>query len=446
MKELVKRFTELLRSPEGFLALTVIAVTILIGGIAYSATLKMFFDGLLLPCGKSQPLQVADFVCYYLAGVLAQHYLVHPIHIYDPAAQLVVYNDLIKPNAATHPLYCPYPPYFFLLMGVLVMLNLHDSFVLFCILGLVANLVSVYALFREHGWMHVVVGALLVVGCFPTWQGFLLGNTSIFLFPALCLYALNWKRRDSLGSCLSLIPYLFKFQYMPLQLLPALASSKWKLILTLGLSLGVMILASVGLLGLQNVLEFPNAMNQTYTFKPSDFQNIRGQLSYLPYSDLFLTQSMSNLRLGLAFIIGAWFWFKKETMLVKVDVDFELPCFSLLVLASTIFSPYTYVHDYSMNLLPCAWIWIWSQHHKLQLGQKLSFSLTLLTIGFPALSWLLGFNLLQFSAVHVQPFTLWAEALMILTSIGIYRIYKLKLKDPGLVQLDSKPGTSTDCA
>jgi len=433
LKELVKSFLELLRKPEGFLWLTVIAVTAMVGAIAYIATFKMFFDGLLLPCGIARDTPVADFVCYYLAGVLAQQNFVHPVHIYDPAAQLIVYNDLIKPNAALHPLYCPYPPYFFLLMGVLVLLNLHDSFVLFCILGLVANLVAVYFLFKSQGWKHIVIGAILAIGCFPTWQGFLLGNTSIFLFPAACLYALNWKSRNAMASCFSLIPYLFKFQYMPLQLLPALARSRWKLVATLGLSLGAMMLLSVAMLGLQNVLEFPRAMNQTYTFKPEDFQNIRGQLAYLPFHDFFLTQNMSNLRLGLAFIIGAWFWFKEEAKLAKVDVDFEFPCFSLLVLASTIVSPYTYVHDYSMVLMPCAWIWIWSEHHKLELGKVLSFSLILLTMGFPALSWVLGLALTNFTAIHVQPFTLWAELLMILTLVGMYRVYKLKLQETALV-------------
>jgi hypothetical protein len=422
LKELVKSFLELLRKPEGFLWLTVITVTALVGAIAYIAVFKMFFDGVLLPCGIARPTPVADFVCYYLAGVLAQQNFAHPVHIYDPAAQLVVYNDLIKPNAALHPLYCPYPPYFFLLMGLLVMLSLRDSFVLFCALGLVANLVAVYFLFKVQGWKHIVIGAVLAIGCFPTWQGFLLGNTSIFLFPVACLYALNWKSRKAMASCFSLIPYLFKFQYMPLQLLPALASNRWKLMLTLGLSFGAMMLLSVATLGLQNVLEFPRAMNQTYTFKPEDFQNIRGQLAYLPYRDFFLTQNMSNLRLGLAFIIGAWFWFKEEAKLAKVDLDFEFPCFSLLILASAIVSPYTFVHDYSMVLLPCAWIWLWSEHHKLELGKVLSFSLLLLTMGFPALSWFMGLTLPSFSAVGVQPFTLWAELLMILTVIGMYRV------------------------
>jgi hypothetical protein len=433
LRELVKSFRELLQTPQGFLWLTVLTVTILVGGIAYMTVFKLFSEGMLLPCGIARPTPVADFVCYYLAGILAQQNFVHPVHIYDTAAQLVVYNDIIKPNAALHPLYCPYPPYFFLLMTLLVTLSLHDSFVLFNFLGLVANLVASYFLFKPYGWKHIVIGASLTIFCFPTWQGFLIGNTSIFLFPAACLYAINWKNRNATASCLSLIPYLFKFQYMPLQLLPAIASSRWRLVTILGASFGALMLLSMATLGLQNVLEFPKAMNQTYTFKPEDFQNLRGQLVYLPFHDFFLTQSMSNLRLGLAFIIGAWFWFKEEAKLAKVDPNFEFPCFSLLIIASAIVSPYTFVHDYSMLLLPCAWIWSWSEQHKLQLGKGLSFSLIALTMGFPALSWVMGLALKSFGAVHVQPFTLWAELLIILTLVGIYRVYKWKLQQVSAV-------------
>ena len=375
-----------------------------------------------MPCGIARPTPVADYVCYYLAGVLAQQNFSHPVHIYDTAAQLVVYNDIIKPNEALQPLYCPYPPYFFLLMAVVVTLSLRDSFVLFNMLGLVANLVAVYCLFKDQGWKYIIIGAIFAIGCFPTWQGFLLGNTSIFLFPAACLYALNWRRRDGNATCLSLIPYLFKFQYMPLQLLPVFATNKWRLMIIVGLFLGAMMGLSVATLGLQNVLEFPKAMNQTYTFKPEDFQNIRGQLAYLPFKDALLTQTMSNIRVLIALIIGAWFWFKEEAKLARINKDFELPSFSLLILGSAIISPYTYVHDYSMVLMPCAWIWMWTQEHRQDMTRWLHFTLVFLTMGFPGLSWVMGLATPNFHAVGMQPFALWAELLMILTLFAMYKV------------------------
>lgn len=408
--------------------MTSFVITLVIGSLAYVAVIQMFLQGKLLPSGVLRETPIVDYICYYVAGVLAKQSLTQPVHVYDAAAQLVIYNDLIKPCAAAKTLYCPYPPYFFLLMVPFVALSLNDSFMLFCLLGLAANLLAIYGLFKEFGWKYIFIGGIFVIGNFPTWQGFLLGNTSIFMFPALWLYTSLWRRNLPFASGFSMIPYLFKFQYMPLQTIPAIKRFGWKFIVAAALSLVGLVAVSVATLGWQNVIEFPRAMNQTYTFKTTDFENLRGQLAFIPHTEFLLTQTMSNVRIAFSILIGLWFFYFELPKFSKAGVEVDLPVLSLTVLASVVVSPYTYVHDFAMVLLPCVWIWLWVKQYADVVGPLLSQSLLVLTVGFPAISWCFVFGQGVFCKIQQKPFAVWSEVLIILILVAMYKVMRSKVQ------------------
>lgn len=397
----------------------------------YQTIVELFSSGELLPTIKQEDITVIDYVCYYVGGILGQAGLQHTVHIYSPEVQLDIITSLTKPWIPSNSFYCPYPPYFFLLMAPFVKLGLTNSYALFCWLGVVANLASIYMIFRRLGWVQMLIGGIFIMCSSPMCQSFLLGNTSIFMLPAVTLYSLVWESKRPVAMGLSMIPYWFKYQYAPIQMLPALQQSPVKFGVTAAASLAVMVVCSGAALGFHNLKEFfPLAMPQAYLLKVTEFENIRGQLSFLPNADMWTAAPMSTLRFAIGFLLSAWFFFFEAPKLMKKHPGLELarPCFSLSIFVSALASPYTYAHDYTMVLLPCLWVWLWAQKYKQRLGKLLFSLLAFLTVGFPILSWAFMAFEPVLLLLHIKAYAIWCE---VLTTILVLAIYRLSLSDNG---------------
>jgi hypothetical protein len=404
----------------------------------YGLIIDLFVKGSLLPTVKvddsaNAAVTAIDHVPIYVGAILAHTGLQHPVHLYDPNVQREVVRSLTQPFVPTNALYNPYPPYFWLLLAPLTCLSLENSYVLICGVALVANLASIYAIFRKSGWAHTAVGGMFVMSCAPMFHSFLLGNFSMFLFPSLTLYGLILESKRPIAAGLAMIPYWFKFQYAPIQAMLALQKYPVKFGATVAITLGVMVLVSGLALGFFNYQEWlPYSMPVMYARVATGFENIRGQLAYLPNAEMWTGQPMSSARYILVVALSAWFFFLEIPRLTKrhPHLEFARVAFSLAVLFSALASPYTYDHDYEMVILPCIWIWFWAQKYKQQLGKTVYSGLAFLTVGFPLLSWaFMAFEPIFKWVLDVKMYAIWGEVLVALTLTALYKLCKHSTED-----------------
>jgi hypothetical protein len=399
----------------------------------YSTIVEDFMAGALLPTSMKVgvPVTVIDFVANYVGAILGRMGLDHPMHIYDPAVQLGIMRDLTKPYIPSNTLYCPYPPYFFLLLAPLTFIGLMNSYVFFCWLGVIANLAAIYAVFRKLGWTYIIVGAVMVMCCSPMCQSFLLGSTSMFVFPALTLYAMTWETKRPITTALAMFPYWFKFQYAPIQALPALQRNPFKFGATAAISIAILVVISGAALGFYNYKEWgPWATEQTYLPLATEFENIRGQLAFLPNAAALTAPPASTARFAVAFLLSAVFFFFEVPRLSRKQPNIEIAkaAFSVGVLFSAVASPYTYGHDFTMAILPCIWIWFWARQYKDQLGKPIYSIIEYMTVGFPLLSW--AFMALDpiLMLIHIKAYAVWCELLIVVTLTAVYKVCYCKVE------------------
>lgn len=319
----------------------------------------------------------------------------------------------------------------------------------FEILGALGIIFSVYSLLATtlKGKFERIFTYVAVFASYPAWLCFRLGQIGLVIFPAMMWYwiALDkkyWFRAGMLGGFCML-----KLQYAPILFITGCLLGGVRFaggFILMGI---IYLLTSIGVLGLDNVLRYPEALKLgEYSggiiagVSPDVQQNLRGQLVVLMGGDGPLVHPIVAAAWGIATLFIAWLWWRFRKTSDTMPADDRRRRFMILasvtMLLQLVTSPHTHRQDYLFVTLPAIWL-MYCVVGSYPIGEpampgirnkNLVLSIRYMLLGFPILSWIFFTAPNVCQTIHerfaitipqppIQPFFLWAVVLLILLGL-----------------------------
>jgi len=361
---------------------------------------------------------VSDFAVFYNAARLTKiNCSERKLNVYSPKEQELGLREVTAPVVPELPLLAIYPPYFFAMVAPLSLVPLNIAWFFWCFCGAVSALAAIWYSSRSDCWRSFFSRYVLFVAIFasfPCWLSFKLGQVSLFLPAGLTLFwYLIRQRRFALAGLVS-VACILKVQYLPMLAVAGLVRGRLRYVLGAGATMLALLCLSYFVLGLDNMLSFPEAVRYNETahaaggVSPHMMQNFRGMLTLIVGEDNALVHMLSMGLFVLAFVcVGALWW-----SLRKHSVDsqaFRLGAAATIIIL-LIASPHTHTQDY-FALVPAA-IWLWEG--TADDASKAAKWVRGLLLALPFLSW--SFFMTQFIwfLLRLQPLLLWACVLLCL--------------------------------
>ncbi len=390
------------------------------GGLAYVELGKWAIKGTLFARVLDGRPYTNDFVSYYNAAVLGRRCLSEKIDIYSIELQNESLNKLIAPVVPESPFFLQYPPFFFALMTPLAFIGLFPAWLLWICAGLALVYCSSTTLaarnFPENHKRLLVVGSIL--SSYPCWLSTELGQMSLFLYAAIAtLFHFLEQQRGMAGGLVSAVS-MIKFQYYPVIGLIGLICGKVKFLIGACIILSLLLLLSVGVVGLDNVVNYPAALLKGESgaavsgVSPHMMQNVRGEL-FVILGDVPAVKYTAAAAMAGGVLFIAWLWLMPGRRFRESDPHAfrVLSSISLLIMLTT--SLHTHSQDYLLIGIVAILLLPWLDDRlKQRQSPSLRFARSLLIWWVPV-SWLLFF-IMQISVLtRVQPFFFWALALLL---------------------------------
>jgi hypothetical protein len=404
------------------------------GILAYGLIGQYFTEGNLFAQVRAGRPYISDFVSVYNAAFLAKQCLTSPVHIYDFAVQNNSMEQLIAPVKAELPFYFQYPPQFFLIVLTLAYFSLPVAYGIWTIAGLIFSLSALWMI--NAGKLKTLFAKSFFVvaflSSFPAWLSFRLGQPSLLILFAMAAFWCFLERRKYYQAGFASVIAAIKLQYFPVIAVVGCLNGKWRYLS--GLIFGSLLLfaLSAKALTIENVLYYPRALFQGETthalsgVAPEEMQNLRGALTLLKVIDHHWIALASMVAMAGALVFIAWLWWKEYPRLSKSEEDAFFIIASLTVLIALAFSPHTHRHDYVQAVMPCFWLWQWT--NKTERSKSVTL-LRAMIISFPVLSWIFFVLRGVFALLFIQPYFLWALMVIALT---------LKILNKERLELNSK--------
>jgi Flp pilus assembly protein TadB len=301
------------------------------------------------------------------------------------------------------------------------------------------------------------------VAAFPTWLSIELGQTSLLLVPGLVAFWLLCQKRRYFYAGLVSGVVMIKLQYLPPVFLIGFLIGGWPYLggfTTIGI---VLLGLSVLMLGVDNVMHFPQALlmgekGKGFSGVAADqMQNLRGTLTLILGNDNAMVPIISIAVFALALAVLAFLWWRASKTWWREDkisaseskglkssssetnsisfVNQSPKASQFRVLASIsmltmlVVSPHCHTQDYLALVIPG--IWLWFEIARLEslgkIGKGTSF-LKGMILFFPLLGWPFYILRFFFQLAKIQPFFIWAVIVIILSS----RIYADMQKEGAL--------------
>ena len=401
--------------------------------LTYGDTVKAFLDSRIFAYKMNGDVFTSDFLLYYNNGILAWEAFNNQINIYDGLLQNQ-YLEKLTGMELKKIFYSQYPPYLFVLMMPLPLLEMNQVWVLWELGGFTLMLLSLWGLLKVSlkGKFTRVFAIIATLGSFPAWVCFRLGQIVLLIYPAFIWYWLALERQKWFTAGLLGGFCLLKLQYMPILFLTGVFLGGWRFFFGYATTGTIYLLSSGFILGWHNVIGYPQALKygeisgKVTGVSPESQQNLRGQLVAVLHNDGSMVHIVAFIVWINVSLIVAYFWYR-ESKLRKELGDNDpgkqkrfLVLASITVLALLLSSPHTHRQDYIFTTLPC--FWLFSSlvgNYPLEEApietEKKSQLLLLryLILGIPMLSWIF-YLVTFFFPVIIQPFFAWGLILVIL--------------------------------
>jgi Glycosyltransferase family 87 len=360
---------------------------------------------------------INDFVNTYSASHLAARCLHHPINIYDPAIQDAVVRPLVAPVVPEHPFYFQYPPHYFLLTLPLALFSLNGAWLAWVVVMLAANVVALRFLTRDFPQPVAVAIIGLSLASFPWWQSVQLGQASLLIFTLLTVFFEALRRKKFVLAGIAVAFASVKLQYLPALGIIGLVTGGLPFLMGLVSPLLVMLGASIAVLGLQNVLRFPQALAIGETGRyftgvnPFAMQNFRGELWLLTHGETAVNGILVSSVFVIAIVILGLMWKRYASTsgdALATDRQRFDTLASISVLLMLVSSLHTHTQDYVFTALPCIWICRRFRMTDLKATTVLEMRTKRLIFGYPLSGWIFLFLGPLFTLIFVQPFFAWA--------------------------------------
>lgn len=402
------------------------------GGNVYLEIFRYLQNGTLFARLIDGRPYTSDFVLYYNAAVLAaQCGGGKTINIYDPLVQNTSIIALTAPIVPELNFYMQYPPQFFALVKPLAGLGLSTSWTIWCALAIFALIIpAMYWLTKDMEKAKFTRAFIFaaVLASFPAWISVELGQTALFQFGFLMLFFLLLRsQRFFLAGLISMF-LLVKLQYVPIILAVGLIIGRLRYLggfLLSGLALAGLTISS---LGWSNVINYPQALlygetsDKVSGVSGREMQNFRGELILLlrGHEDKFVhLAAVAFFGAALLLLSALWIWgYPKLKQLSEKSEHFAFDvCASLTTLLMLIASPHTHTQDFLSCAIPCYLLYRCFDLSTPTNGRLKA--LRNLILAFPILSWVFFILKFLFQLAFMQPFFIWAVAVLSLTILEL---------------------------
>ncbi len=370
--------------------------------LAYAKLGEYMYEGTLFAREIDGRPYVSDFANHYNAALLASKSLASHCDIYDIALQNQSLKELIKPVVPEQPFYLQYPPYFFCLVLPLSALPIPAAWFVW---NLVAIALAITALIKlsDLPRNETFIAIALIFSSYPAWLSIEIGQTSLYLlaFASFMLFFLKEKRFVLAG--LSSAFLMVKLQYAPVFFLIGLIRGGLKFFCSWFIALALFIISSILLLGLDNVLNYPEALLKGETGQEvsgvSSFmmQNLRGELVLFAGEHNALASVVVLASFALGIVLSGWLLFKAQK--TNSYSEIKKACAQAIIIA-LLFSPHTHTQDY---LLAGTCAFLLMPEAKLAKTKWRSLAEKML-LAFAPLSWLFFYLQPLFMLFHIQAF------------------------------------------
>lgn len=407
---------------------------------AYGQILEEFTAGNLFAKYIDNKPYVSDFVNIYNAGLLSKRCLDKTLNkslgekvdIYSPEVQANSQKEVIAPVLPELPFYCQYPPNFFVSLLPLAFITLSQAYLAWIGLGLLLILAAFASYYRdEHSAsfgskLSLPLYLVLLIASYPFWLSIRLGQTSLYLLAFLVFFLKALRQRAFFTSGILASICAIKLQYGAILFFLAHSFGKLKFWLGLFAAALAWLVLCVFVLGFDNVFSYPTALINAETtgahsgVEPYLMQNLRGQ-AYL----LFLSGQMQQKVIAVfgfifSFVLCAYLWRRYYFAFASGTEDalnWKSSSLKLLMASSLILllvgSMHTHIQDYVIFVL--ALFLISDGVHLLDQEKfgKAKQNAQMFLLSFVPLSWFFLITKPLLFLLHVQPYFLYAIAVLV---------------------------------
>lgn len=378
---------------------------------------------------------INDFVLWYNAAMLAAKYSPsNPINIYDPALQNEGIVSLTAPIVPELTFYVQYPPQFFALVRPMAGLGLQNAWLCWCALALLLILLALWFLCKNCGLSKFSTAFVFIAvfGSFPAWISFELGQTALYQFPAIISFWLLLRAGKPFFAGLLSGILLVKLQYIPFLIGTGLMTGRFKYLVGIVLSGASLALLSFVTVGWSNIINYPKALlfgetsDKVSGVSAVEMQNFRGELVLLTGGESHFIHLLALGLFALSFLSIVFLWMiVYPRLLSKAVFDkskaFDL-CASISALVMLIGSPHTHTHEYLSVIIPAVFLHNVFNLFDAKLTPRLR-TLRILLLSFPVLSWIFFIFKFLFQLVRIQPFLIWALAVLAIVIFETFRLW-----------------------
>jgi hypothetical protein len=333
-------------------------------------------------------------------------------------------RPIISPVKPELPFYLQYPPYFFAMMALFSYFDLFTAWLIWTVLGLCLLLGAIRLLVKDNFSTRpaVAIATAAVLAAYPTWVGFRLGQSSLLAFPALvAFWFLLRSRKFGLAGTAGGLMFM-KLQYGPIVLLTGIILGALRFFLPAIATLAALICIAGFTVGWDNVLRYPTALllgdtSGRFSGVPVfQMQNFRGAFALSLGGETSATRLAAGLLMFATAFGITWLWVKWMPQVRSGDNAKFRTLASITVLAMLASSLHSFPQDYLFAAIPCIWLWKWTEddHHFSKVVRTL-------ILAFPILSWVFFLFQHLFLMVRIEPFLLWALALLTCVTVDEFR-------------------------
>lgn len=355
---------------------------------------------------------VADFVLNYMSAQMSMDSSKGHVKIYDPEEERRYIDAITAPVKQEAVFLAQYPPPFFLINTPLALLDAGGAWLAYSFLCFALILASLWAMCQSAGrcmaspllaWLG---SAAAVLGSFPAWMGFRLGQIVMFFFPAVMMtfWALEKKKHVLAGVITALL--ILKAQYLPVIGLIGLTVGGFRYFISAFLSVSLFVALSGMHLGWDNIIAYPKSLAAADSSQgvtgaaPEQMQNLRGLMVQFTGSDSHTVHIIYWVVFLILLCVIAYMWFVLFRRARNHPQAFRAYA-SLTVVLMLMFGPHTHMQDYILLSLPAIWLW----QMPLPEDEKARNLKKVLILSMVPLGWILYF-IKQIPIPQIPPFTI----------------------------------------
>jgi len=327
-----------------------VAVTLLVGVLFLNQTLGLILKRITVWAQHNSVFEHLDFVSFYACGMMMLKGQAK--NIYDTAAQLAAYNDVISPASVPYTNFLQHVPYVFVFLPLLALMPLRTAYLFWSGFSAVCALAGAYVFRLLNGAkpLDTILLGLIMLTSLPGNFCLLDGQLSWFYFAVLSLYCLSFLKNHHTACGISLALLSIKPQYFLFLLVPQIVLKQKKTLLVTAGAIAALIVLACVFVGWENVLRYPQVLwhgESTEHFaleRPKTMISVRSVMSILFPNKTALLGCFFFELLGLALTYLAWKKAPKMTTEPAGDA-YKRDCLVFTLLITLVVSAHFYLYE-----------------------------------------------------------------------------------------------------